>query len=549
MEFLLRQISNIEKDYGESTLTVKEVLSISEFKDYKILAGEKGLSRKCKHLTILETPEGVEWLQGEEFLLSAGYALNDRMNEIDTIIERGFLRNVAAIAFKEGRYLKEFTQKMIDDANKYNMPLISLPYDLIYSNAVSKFYERLFYKKNEYILKAREVHEKLFEMVFENKDLGELIETLSKLTDSSIIIFDDSLSMLSSVFYKDIHEYAFHEILSHKELIFENKKIANKYYSTKFGNIYINLSVINNKNNIKAYVLAISEECLNNLSREAIDRGIKLLSLKMTNEENKIFQDIKIKKAVTEMILNNEGLPEEFFYNIKDSLGWNKKGQHFVSTCFHIINKSSDKELINIFKEKFVIVLKKVFHNEDFLITEDVDKIYVFFSSSSIISLDSFVNSMIDSLKFYGKKVKLLIGISKGYSNIKDMPRMYKESYIATIFSRERNICYYEELDTIKLLYPLTDDKQAIEHYNNTIRPLKEYDKENNTELLYTLKTYFECNMNKKSTAERLYIHGETLRYRLNKTEKITGYYLNTSEGIFALQMSLKLWCLRTMHE
>jgi purine catabolism regulator len=47
--------------------------------------------------------------------------------------------------------------------------------------------------------------------------------------------------------------------------------------------------------------------------------------------------------------------------------------------------------------------------------------------------------------------------------------------------------------------------------------------------------------MNKKIVADHLFIHTETLRYRLNKIEQITGFSLNTAEGLFVLQMSLKL--------
>jgi purine catabolism regulator len=48
--------------------------------------------------------------------------------------------------------------------------------------------------------------------------------------------------------------------------------------------------------------------------------------------------------------------------------------------------------------------------------------------------------------------------------------------------------------------------------------------------------------MKKKLVANKLHIHPETLRYRLNKIEDLTGYSLHSSEGIFALQIGIKLY-------
>lgn len=91
------------------------------------------------------------------------------------------------------------------------------------------------------------------------------------------------------------------------------------------------------------------------------------------------------------------------------------------------------------------------------------------------------------------------------------------------------------------MLYPLKDDNEIHQYYRRTIKKLEKYDEECSSNLIETLETYFKCNLKKTLAAQKLYIHVETLRYRLNRIEEITGYSLDDSEGIFALQMGLKL--------
>lgn len=118
---------------------------------------------------------------------------------------------------------------------------------------------------------------------------------------------------------------------------------------------------------------------------------------------------------------------------------------------------------------------------------------------------------------------------------------------MAILFSN-KDIVYYRSLDIIRLLYPLKDGSEIQEYYTSTIKKIEKYDEVNGTSLMDTLEVFFRYDNKKTVVASKLFIHVETLRYRLNRIEEITGYSLDTSEGIFALQMGLKLKKLIKLH-
>jgi len=67
------------------------------------------------------------------------------------------------------------------------------------------------------------------------------------------------------------------------------------------------------------------------------------------------------------------------------------------------------------------------------------------------------------------------------------------------------------------------------------------YDNENNTELVGTLEAFFAQNTNVSRTAKALYVHRNTLTYRLQRIVEISGFDLDDAESRLAFQVALKV--------
>ncbi|HWR41253.1 MAG TPA: PucR family transcriptional regulator ligand-binding domain-containing protein [Patescibacteria group bacterium] len=101
-----------------------------------------------------------------------------------------------------------------------------------------------------------------------------------------------------------------------------------------------------------------------------------------------------------------------------------------------------------------------------------------------------------------------------------------------------RPICVYEELGIHKLLFEIAPDKLS-DYYQEVIAPLAAYDTKHQTELLPTLFVYFEENGNAVKTARRLFVHRNTLDYRLKKAEEISGRSFNDPYDRLTLQLGV----------
>jgi purine catabolism regulator len=100
---------------------------------------------------------------------------------------------------------------------------------------------------------------------------------------------------------------------------------------------------------------------------------------------------------------------------------------------------------------------------------------------------------------------------------------------------------FYEQMGLYRLLAELRGRDELARFYDETLGELARYDREHNTELVHTLEAFFEGNANASQTSRALYVHRNTLNYRLQRIVEITGLDLNDAEARLAFQLALKI--------
>ncbi|MCE5285334.1 MAG: PucR family transcriptional regulator ligand-binding domain-containing protein [Pelosinus sp.] len=101
-----------------------------------------------------------------------------------------------------------------------------------------------------------------------------------------------------------------------------------------------------------------------------------------------------------------------------------------------------------------------------------------------------------------------------------------------------KSVYAYDELGIYKLLLEISPVKLR-EYYQEVIEPLDKHDKQHDMNLAATLLAFFEENGNAAKTAKQLYIHRNTLDYRLKKIEEITSRRLSDPYDRLTLQLGV----------
>jgi DNA-binding PucR family transcriptional regulator len=136
------------------------------------------------------------------------------------------------------------------------------------------------------------------------------------------------------------------------------------------------------------------------------------------------------------------------------------------------------------------------------------------------------------------------VGWSRLAADPVDLYRAGKEAQLAANVGEAEGaaVLAFEETGAYRLLLPaLSEDQAELERfYEETVAPLVAYDEQYETDLRVTVEAYLEENGNVTPTADRLFTHRHTVRYRLERVKELSGLDIFSTEGKEKLGLGLK---------
>ena len=136
--------------------------------------------------------------------------------------------------------------------------------------------------------------------------------------------------------------------------------------------------------------------------------------------------------------------------------------------------------------------------------------------------------------------IRTVIGIGTISGHIRELARSYKEAQVAIevgkVFETEKTIINYENLGIGRLIYqlPTTLCEMFLQEVFKK-NPIDSLDQET----LFTINKFFENNLNVSETARKLFVHRNTLVYRLEKIKKLTGLDLREFDDAITFKVAL----------
>ncbi len=227
-----------------------------------------------------------------------------------------------------------------------------------------------------------------------------------------------------------------------------------------------------------------------------------LLLVDIYNRAKKLHIDTEVKRVVF-IIETNHEKDSNALDNVRNILG------------------SKSKDFVTAVDEKNIIIVKE-------LEAEDGHK-----------ELEKAANNFMSLLKEGGEE-EVLIAYGTIVHDIKEVSKSYKEAKLALdvgkIFFGEKNIIAYSTLGIGRLIYqlPIPLCKMFIREIFEGKSP-DDFDEET----LATINKFFENNLNVSETSRQLYIHRNTLVYRLDKLQKSTGLDLRVFEDAITFKIAL----------
>jgi len=204
-----------------------------------------------------------------------------------------------------------------------------------------------------------------------------------------------------------------------------------------------------------------------------------------------------------------------------------------------LLVRSIDKTEISLYD-----VISNLFpeKNQDFVIRLSENEIVIVKEVKDIkdpTTLDKLGFSIVDTLKgeFF---IDVIVGISAIVETVAELAKAFKEAQTAIevgkVFETDNSVINYANLGIARLIYhlPITLCRMYMDEVfkSGTIDSLDH-------ETLFTIQKFFENNLNVSETSRKLFVHRNTLVYRLDKIKKLTGLDLREFESAIVFKVAL----------
>lgn len=149
------------------------------------------------------------------------------------------------------------------------------------------------------------------------------------------------------------------------------------------------------------------------------------------------------------------------------------------------------------------------------------------------------------NFRFSKKNATVSVGVGNvftGVVSIKESVTEAKKAHKVIQTGNDKGgLRYYDEIGIYRVFFDLPDDKVLHNLLSETLGTLMEYDRENGSDMVHTLEIFLEQSCNIAAATEALYVHRNTVKYRIKRIEEILGRDLKDVTVQFNLRLAFKI--------
>ena len=269
---------------------------------------------------------------------------------------------------------------------------------------------------------------------------------------------------------------------------------------------------------------------------EGVDAGSSsLCSLAAVafNESKQSYDEKHNKAAFIKNIISDNILPGDVYVRAKEL--------HFITDdprCVILVHMLDHQDVTAI------EIVKRMFpaRQSDYVLSVNENDIVIVKLLSSSEALDEAVevSEVVRQRLKEEMGINTVVGISTVADHLRELADRYKEAQVAievgSIFEPEKRIIKYDALGLGRIIYQLPT--RLCEMFLNEVfkkNPIETLDEDT----LETIDRFFENNLNVSETSRKLYVHRNTLVYRLEKIKKLTGLDLREFDHAIVFKVAL----------
>lgn len=553
-------------------LPVAEVLQLGALQGTRLLAGREGIGRVVTDVTVLEVPRDFEpWLRGGELILTTLYHLRgDRRGQVE-VVDSCAKGGAAALAIHPFRDGGQVCDELIEAADAHHLPLMLIPGTLPYAAVISSVLGAILNRQSYILKRSEEINRELTRLILQGSGVHAIAAAVARLIGQPVLITDHALEPLATGTAAVAHRAFLQRCLQSPDYLdavaaLRSRQVSAQLKSTgefvtfkvKVGGRLIKQVVVQASVGQDVYGYIMTWETggeMEELDFVALSHAATALALEMVKARAVAETENRLKSDFLSEVFSGRFRGEEELLRRGRLMGMDLARKHMILLARFDAGPDdapSNQELVAADPRLHALVQRSVDRVcPRSLAVPRGDTVVILLHFERPPAPDAahdkgreVARAVQGALAEEFPGVRASIGIGEICRSPLDLGKSYREALQALdvgvrLFGKG-NAVAIQDLGVFGVLGAV-DQGPVGEYVRRVLQQLLEYDGRNNTDLLRTLEVYLDEKESLIAAARRLYVHPNTVRYRIEKIREVLKVDLFASpEQRLSLHLALK---------
>ncbi|HEY9288836.1 MAG TPA: PucR family transcriptional regulator ligand-binding domain-containing protein [Candidatus Dormibacteraeota bacterium] len=529
----------------DTGFTVADALTVPAMKHASLVAGETGLQNVVRWVHILDIPDVVPWVSQGDLVLTSGFQFSVRPGTVDGLVPRLADKRVSGMVLAVGAYLQDVPRQLIADANRCGFPLVKISSRIRFEDMTHQLISKLLYNPRQILERADQAAAELTLAVGSGVQMETLCNSIASALRKDIVL---AFSVGPSVRSAGVSDAAFRAVTT------LHGRPANGHHPTSSPPAMVVegrrllIRPLTAGEQVVGQIVVLSDSDFTPLDLLTISHVAGLISVKLAvqRERQKAARSTRT-EFLRQLLLSPP--TDTVDLRARANLLGLRDGDPYVVVAIHAPQELSSA-LSSGMRDSVVEAVGQLLQQGMLPFLLDCENATVMLVPLRLVGGGAahLRQGVEDAIR--RGSLAVTVGISdEAHKLCEASSKLGQATRVAELSSRlngHGTARSYSDMRAFDLLDQLGASQPEVEFaIVPGLSELLEADKEHGLNLVETVKTYLRCGGNLERTASRLYLHRNSVRYRIERAKGYLGTMLSDPSQWLQLEMALAIRSLR----
>jgi purine catabolism regulator len=544
-------------------VSLDDALRNGVLRDATLLAGKQGCQRLVQSVLPMEVPDTTRWLKGGELVLTTGYVLRDSLEPWLEFIKALNEAQVAGLVVLASPYVRMIPDQAIAYAEQHAFPLMVLASPGPIVDVVKPIHEAIESSRAGSVREGLNLQKRLMQMVLDGSGLEAVCKSLARTLGHTVVIEDKQFNLLAVAQAGNGAEPYVDELVTNKGTPVATMKKWEEDGTLKALRKYKQAMTITGDRpgdptrtvypivvggEVYGFFSLLKNEPATEHERQIIENGATAVAVELLKQKGATESEQKMKRDFfRDLLMANTAAMAETLRRRATYLGYPMNASYWVVSVEFDDQKHDDIQPEDV--NRLVGILNSLLSFRQAVVVNQAQGATILYpvkeGQPTPDKIQHLTKAIHQKVAAGAPGWSCSIGVGQLYGDLMSVPKSFKEAQHALKIGRSTkgagNITFFNDLGIYRMLLQFAQSQDPNEFFCEPLQRLIEYNQQTDKELVKTIAAFLECNGNLTETSNKLFIHRNTLKYRLERIRDITQIDLDDAENRLMLHLGLKM--------